>query len=239
MGLLITLIFLINPFKTLSADENKGYEEYPTEREGPPLYTNLLQTTIVDKDRIQNNVYFDAGHASSVLDDNHGRYGLENAIDNNPDTAWSEGSNSDGSGETIEFYTMYGDFPRPVSVIKSMAFLNGYTKSEELFYQNNRVKMINIIGLNIMYKVQLQDVMDYQIINFPIPIISDWIKIEIERVYQGSKHNDLCLSEMYFMNLGAENIMDCVENCQEKAIRELEWNEDKWKNCLNECEDPY
>jgi hypothetical protein len=66
-----------------------------------------------------------------------GKYGGFNLFDRNPATAWVEGVNGDGNGET--FTIGMGD-----ELKENIYVVNGYQKSEALFSQNNRIKSLRM-----------------------------------------------------------------------------------------------
>lgn len=122
--------------------------------------------------------------ASSELDDpgayEFGRYGAHNLFDHDSTTCWAEGVSGDGIGELL-----YIGFEEN---IQSIVIVNGYSKTKNLFYKNNRVKEIKFsifVGINkpgyvseicvfydaIKFKqdtiIQLEDTMAPQEIAFP------------------------------------------------------------------------
>jgi len=138
-----------------------------------PIFTEVLATTTLSSDG--NNTY-----------------GAYNLIDEDNSTAWVEGVNDAGIGQRIIFKA---DSPQTVNHIQ---ILNGYCKTRDLYQKNNRVKTINIIfpdGTTI--RKSLTDAYaEYQLLVFDSPIVCDEFSIEIQEVYNGSKYNDTCISEI-------------------------------------------
>ncbi|KPK82801.1 MAG: hypothetical protein AMS27_13955 [Bacteroides sp. SM23_62_1] len=66
-----------------------------------------------------------------------GNYGGFNLFDRNPATAWVEGVEGDGIGET--FTISIGN-----ELKDNIFILNGYQKSNDLFLQNNRIKTLRL-----------------------------------------------------------------------------------------------
>ncbi len=86
-------------------------------------------------------------NSSSFLQDSRFsdfRYHPINLYDENEGTAWFEGEDGYGLNQYIEFI-----FFTPID-INSLAFINGYKKTEKLFFANSRVKEleININGID-------------------------------------------------------------------------------------------
>lgn len=66
-----------------------------------------------------------------------GKYGGFNLFDRDPATAWVEGVDGDGIGET--FTIGVGD-----ELKENICIVNGYQKSEALYSQNNRIKTLRV-----------------------------------------------------------------------------------------------
>lgn len=115
-----------------------------------------------------------------------------NALDDNLQTAWAEGVKGDGIDEWLEFEATNN---YDVSGIK---IINGYAKSDELYYANNRIKKIKIeLPDNTVIERELEDgIPDYQTIDFEKVVNVKNIKITILEVYPGSKYSDTCISEI-------------------------------------------
>jgi len=64
----------------------------------------------------------------------YGKYGATNLGDTDPSTCWAEGSEGDGSNEFVRFTI-------PESTL-TLRIRNGYQKSENIFYANNRLKNV-------------------------------------------------------------------------------------------------
>jgi len=197
--------------------------------------------------------------ASSELDDpgpyKFGRYGTQNLFDYDSSTCWAEGVPGNGIGESL-----YVGFEEN---IQSIFIVNGYAKTKNIFYRNNRVKKIKIsilVGINkpgyvsdlyVLYDatkfkhdtiIQLEDTMAPQEIEFPFDCeelkqfkesslqsfvkshakeLEDYTKkledlgikegelnvqyimlLEIVDVYKGSKYEDTCISDIWFLYAG-------------------------------------
>jgi len=98
------------------------------------LYADMLDFS---KITLENPKY----SASSVLKEKgkpDDYYGADKAFDEDSGTAWCEGKNGDGIGESITLTT------EPVKIY-GVTILNGYGKFKHLYMQNNRVKDFKLI----------------------------------------------------------------------------------------------
>ena len=121
------------------------------------------------------------------------RYGALNLFDNDPRTAWVEGKGDDGIGEylAIDF-----DDRRDARAIN---LLNGYTKSERLFFRNGRVRTLRVTGSNgARTDVTLRDDGNWQRIELEGFEDVSWLRLEVVSVYSGSHYTDTAISELRF-----------------------------------------
>jgi len=154
--------------------------------------------------------------ASSVLPE--GKTGInysEHCLsDFNFSTAWAEGETGNGIHQYIDI------IPQGMCYVSGIAFINGYTKDETTYYNNNRIKTLRITVYNDENRVDtlrskvisLEDKPYYQINsdNFAqmLTIIDDYgdsiqlikrIRLTIEDVFPGRKYNDTCISELFLL----------------------------------------
>jgi hypothetical protein len=129
---------------------------------------------------------------SSILPGQKGnRYGPENLFDDNSATAWVEGSDGDGIGEAVVVR-----FPEPRTVAK-LQIRNGYTKNNDIFSKNNRVRTVVVLdSAGGRTEVRLDDSGDWQTLSLDGQELLSWIAIEIDSVYRGSKYRDTAISEL-------------------------------------------
>lgn len=112
-------------FKNFSLKNNKSIIILYSHNNIPLDY---LRRTSIKKSDIRNI------RASSMLSANHS---VNNLFDLNLSTAWSEGVNGNGVGQTIEIELR--DIP-----VYLVAIANGYRKSPYLFKANNRLKLVDV-----------------------------------------------------------------------------------------------
>ncbi len=174
-----------------------------------------------------------------------GPYGAHNLFDHDSSTCWAEGVPGNGIGESL-----YIGFEENLETI---FVVNGFPKTMDLFYENNRVKDIRIsifVGINkpgnvteifVLYDamefdqdtiIQLEDTMVPQAIAFPFSweeliqfkesslqmfvedhteelddrgieedeLYVDYVMLwEILDIYEGSKYEDTCISDIWFL----------------------------------------
>lgn len=129
-------------------------------------------------------------HASSTLKGQGSKnYAIGNLSDDNPMTAWVEGVEGYGIGESFE-----------VKAITVNVIYNGYQSSPKNWKYNSRVKRFKVYrhGKAICY-LDLTDEMGAQY--FELPHYVNWetkqnFKFEIVEVYEGEKWEDVCISHI-------------------------------------------
>lgn len=130
-----------------------------------------------------------------------------NAFDFNYQTAWVEGVDGYGIGESLT-YEFSPEQPRITKII----IANGYIKSRNSYVSNSRAKQLKLYLNNELYAIlNLQDVYAEQ--SFLVSAIGNanradeqalqsapkWeLKFEITEVYKGAKFEDTAITEIYF-----------------------------------------
>ena len=137
-------------------------------------------------------------------------YPERNILDKDPTTCWAEGHidsgcsyGQDGIGESINIktYRVTNDKKFSYDVVKSLRgfkIINGYAKSKETYYNNNRVKQVEIElsnGNSFMYELKDND-LGFQTFYFPEPQVTTKFKLYIRDVFTGDKYHDTCISEI-------------------------------------------
>lgn len=134
--------------------------------------------------------------ASSWLKEADGNEHLPTAVkDLNRGTAWVEGAEGDGIGEHL---TLALDKPSRVGRI---GIVNGFMKSQELYFANNRVQLLAVsVNEGKPFHVELPDEpleMEYFWIDLPKssqPVKT--IKLEITAIWPGNTYRDTAISEI-------------------------------------------
>jgi len=150
----------------------------------------------------------DSLSATSSLENSRNiTYSAENIHDLSYETAWVEGAEGYGFGESIT-YRFTPENPRITKII----IVNGYVKSEQIWQENSRVKKLKMYVNDEPFAIlNLEDSRAEQ--TFTIEPLGtadrkDWkamealpkwtIRFEIVEVYMGDKYDDTAISEIYF-----------------------------------------
>ncbi len=157
----------------------------------------------------KNDDWLSEGYVSSTLPDEQNRYGIANLFDNDPDTVWA--SDGDGVGATIELLFDAGT---------SFGVLNGHVRNEQLYYDNARVKTMQVEVIHLLdggemdvsdpVTLEFEDI-PYEKIDTYYPWLSlslfyqgDWlpdgVRLTISEVYPGRKYKEVCISEIYLFS---------------------------------------
>ncbi len=128
------------------------------------------------------------------------KYGKKLIADLNAATAWNEGVEGLGEGETITWRY------KEEKWIYGMAILPGYQKNEDIYYKNGApIELLLEVGGKIMrceldtYKPDFSNpTASMRYVDFPEPILADEVTVTIETVREGTKYEDTCISELFF-----------------------------------------
>lgn len=130
--------------------------------------------------------------ATSMLSENGMSHSADRLIDGDLSTAWVEGVGGTGQGESLclNFDGMY--------MVQGITIWSGYQKSEYAYYNNARPKEISIeFSDGEKESYTLEDCYgEGQEITFSEAKESNLLKVTIESVYEGSKYEDTCISEI-------------------------------------------
>ncbi len=132
---------------------------------------------------------------SSTLKENVGGqariYTGSNLFDDNNATIWVEGDKGNGAGSWIEF-TADGPFN-----LESLSITNGFIKSRDAYYKNNRFTKATIIGTNgEEVKIAAEDGV-LNLVDYAVPMEGiEGFRIVFDDIKLGTKYNDLCISEL-------------------------------------------
>lgn len=117
----------------------------------------------------------------------------ERVTDGDLSTAWVEGLDGDGIGESITF-----EFDDTYSV-SGLSIHAGYQKSEKLYHQNGRPATLTAtFSDGTQQTLQLQDINGAQRITFGTPVETRQVTLTIEAVYSGTDYKDTVISELSF-----------------------------------------
>lgn len=131
--------------------------------------------------------------ASSVLEQDNTNYGSANIFDGNAATAWVEGANGNGVGESIRIYF---DGETTVHVVD---IYNGYQKSEDLYFKNARATALDLsFSDGSTQRVYVaSDHLGMESVSFD-SVTTNYVDIKIVSAASGSTYTDLCISEVSF-----------------------------------------
>lgn len=131
--------------------------------------------------------------ASSSLSENNMTHSAERICDGTLECAWVEGVIGQGIGESISF--SFDD----EYLVKEIVFFAGYQKRRDLYYKNSRPKKIKIFFSDGSIETKkLKDTYAKQTIKLSNNVVTSFIRIEIESVYEGSGYEDTVISEVVF-----------------------------------------
>jgi len=144
----------------------------------------------------------DSIYASSTLSPNKTLdYKADNVHDFSLRTAWVEGVNGYGVGQSLTFR-----FAKQSPPVTTVEIYNGYMKSDKVWQDNSRVKQLKLYVNNKPYALlNLKDIKSKQI--FAIDTLQGvdkelYLKFEIADVYKGDKYDDVAISEIEFDGIG-------------------------------------
>ena len=144
----------------------------------------------------RNFTHFATTSASSYLPtDRWGQYQPWMAIDGAPESSWVEGVAGSGIGEWFEL-----TFPGVVEVWQ-IGLDVGYDRDDDVFYANNRIKRATFIfSSGEQITLDFTDTRGMQMVSLARApgqnIQTSSIRVVIEKVYRGSRHDDTCLAEI-------------------------------------------
>lgn len=141
---------------------------------------------------------FDQAFASSSLpgDDTTSYYGPYNAIDGDYETAWNEGAEGPGIGQSI---SIQADSPQYVT---SVSIMGGFPKilaasGNDVYYQNCRPKEITVSYEGGQETFTMSDLRgEFQTFVLSRPASTRYLTITIDSVYPGSTYEDCCIAEI-------------------------------------------
>lgn len=138
-----------------------------------------------------------------------GRHDISKMFDGDLDTAWCEGAADGGAGQTLTFeFNSAG--------VEAVGIVNGYTKNQDVFQGNGRIKRLDATAVyerdtrQVSATLPQRDVR--QLNRRAIAPFIDWledisllyqytrkVELTIADVHPGARHSDTCISEIYFV----------------------------------------
>jgi len=159
--------------------------------------------------------------SSTLKPQSNNDYKVENIHDLDLTTAWIEGNEDFGIGESFSiefsFKEDYEGFGKVYNFYGIIELFNGYCKSEKHWAENSRIKrLIMFFNEAPVCFIELADTWQYQTLdlrkffkepnyfpNAPFEIKNgDKLRFEIVEVYKGTKYKDTALSEFVFQSSG-------------------------------------
>jgi hypothetical protein len=129
-------------------------------------------------------------------------YDAGNLHDSDIRTAWVEGKDGEGIGESVSFF-----FKPKSPRVNTISIWNGYQKSPEIYQKNSRPRKLKVhVNGTPSYILQLEDTRAVQAFTIA-PVRSEKegvdleIRLEILEVYSGTKWKDTAISEINFDGL--------------------------------------
>ncbi|MDO4632718.1 MAG: discoidin domain-containing protein [Eubacteriales bacterium] len=121
------------------------------------------------------------------------RHDPENICDGILNTAWIEGVDGNGEGESVTFIF------NKEQTLSGFRICNGFQKDESLYYKNGRPAVLKLTfsdDSTALYEIS--DSMSQQTIAFDREVTTDYVTVAILSVYQGSAYQDTAISELNF-----------------------------------------
>lgn len=184
-------------FNTLSASDQEFVRNFEEVRPQSIFFTGTL-----------GDSWYEGGgpyklSASSVLAPSPpNSYYADNAHDFDLSTAWVEGNEQDGIGESISYFFKANSPP-----VTEVHLYNGYVKSATAWKNNNRVKALKVLVDGVVVAIlRLEDTSGLQKFQLGQEYQSNAgdmvLEFEIVSVYKGDKYEDTAISELEFDGTG-------------------------------------
>ncbi len=153
-----------------------------------------LNVTVVDSsvDATQTISMKSYNASSTLANQGNTNYNVSNLFDEDSSTCWCEGANEYGIGESITI--TFNETTELVNFVLS----NGYQKSSDTYSNNGRVKVLEFTFDDGTETITIDDSKSAVEYTFSDSHITDSVVITIKDVYEGSKYEDTCISELQF-----------------------------------------
>ena len=140
--------------------------------------------------------------ASSYLSEENIKHVPDLIMDGDTTTAWVEGVDGNGEGESITF--TFGD----LYTVSDIKIWNGYQKSEDLYYKNARPAELELeFSDGSTERISLQDTSSgFQ--EFALERhVTSYVKIKIISTYEGSGYCDLTDGKEYTFYIDRSSVI--------------------------------
>ncbi len=193
-------------------DNNKNRWCIPTDKEAE----YIIDCSSVKEAYSYENIFDKNANTAWVEDEEH-YYDYNGA---------SQGKNYDGKGigewikiykltKAISKYTKYDDNNEDdigwgymeSFRLSGIKIINGYAKSRDIYFANNRVKKVEVIlsdGSSYIFDLEDNN-LGFQTLDFGKEIETRQVVIKILDIYEGSKYNDTCISEVELIEVAKNN----------------------------------
>ncbi|WP_434389582.1 NADase-type glycan-binding domain-containing protein [Melittangium boletus] len=183
-----------------------------------------------------SRLYSAEASATSFLRNNWNKY-QENyhpsyALDDDPKTAWVEGADGDGVGESLRIPLSSLDSARTVRLV----IFNGYQKSPALLAANAAPKQLTVTvrGLagnsTASQQLTLEKKMGPQSFDIPVEGSVAEVVLSIDKVHPGTKYRDTCISDVQVFVDSNMRYKAGTERAKHKAL--LNWKRARLADAL-------
>jgi hypothetical protein len=193
VGLFAAILAVAGVVVLLDRNTDDGTAGSETDGTVAAIVPQGSEATPVDGDRVTVSASTFLAPAGDVT------YDPGNIIDGDLDTAWnSDAGASRGVGQQVVFR-----FVEPLD-LKSIRFVNGYTKNDQVFAANHRIQRVQVTTDDSVRMLTLLDTGEAQEVTHDFGFTSK-VELEILEVYEGAGFNDptltpdLALTEVSFV----------------------------------------
>lgn len=112
-------------------------------------------------------------------------------VDDDPTTAWNEGAEGSGAGESLRLQLAQDSW------VTGLVLRNGYQKDEQAYFDNARAsRMLVRFGDGTAFVVDVLDRSGAQIVRLPEPVHTATVTLEVLEAVPGGQYQDLAISEV-------------------------------------------
>lgn len=185
--------------------------------------TGLAEAADADLSQYLQLPVADATQSSNVNSSSGNNYTVWEALDNNPETSWQEGVSGNGAGEY-----MLMTFDQEYLVEYMVLRLGNWRNSG--FSENNRPAVLTFRTGGAEYSYSFPDEQREFVLKLGAPVIASDLLITIQEVYQGSRWDDTCISDvLVYGSVPTEESAAMVVEEETPAAQEAPASENKEK----------